>query len=88
MQAGILLIVYVLTVFSVQLFGFLVSRLVEYQWPTLGLMTFLLLFMAAFAIAWPLAVLIAEWVIRSLGYEVESEQSGGDRRRDVARQRT
>ena len=85
MQAGILLIVYVLTVFSVQLFGFLVSRLVEYQWPTLGLMTFLLLFMAAFAIAWPLAVLIAEWVIRSLGYEVESEQSGGDRRRDVAR---
>jgi hypothetical protein len=52
------------------------------------LMTFLLLFMAAFAIAWPLAVLIAEWVIRSLGYEVESEQSGGDRRRDVARQRT
>lgn len=83
MQAGILMVVYVLTVISVQFVGFLMSRLVEYQWPTIGLMTFLLLFMAAFGIAWPLAVLIAEWVIRRLGYVVEVEQSGGDTRRDV-----
>jgi hypothetical protein len=87
MQAGILMVVYVLTVISLQFMGFLISRLVEYQWPTIGLMTFLLLFMAAFGIAWPLAVLIAEWVIRRLGYVVEVEQSGGDTRRDVARLR-
>ncbi len=88
MQAGILMIVYVLTVISVQLVGFLISRLVEYQWPTLGLTTFLLLFMAAFGIAWPLAVLIAESLIRRLGYVVETQQSGVDTRRDVTRPRT
>jgi len=87
MQAGILMVVYVLTVISVQFVGFLTSRLVEYQWPTIGLMTFLLLFMAAFGIAWPLAVLIAEWGIRRLGYVVEVEQSGGDTRRDGVRPR-
>jgi len=88
MQAGILMISYVLTVISVQFVGFLISRLVEYQWPTLGLTTFLLLFMAAFGVAWPLAVLIAEWVIRRLGYVVETKQSGVDTRRDMPRPRT
>jgi hypothetical protein len=87
MQAGILIGVYVLTVISVQFVGFLISRLVEYQWPTLGLMTFLLLFMAAFGIAWPPAVLIAEWVIQRLGHVVEVEQSGSSARRDVAQPR-
>jgi hypothetical protein len=38
------MIVYVLTTFTVQFFGFLISRLVDYEWPTLGLMTFLILF--------------------------------------------
>lgn len=88
MQAGILMVIYVLTLVSVQFVGFLISRLVEYQWPTLGLTTFLLLFMAAFGIAWPIAVFIAEWVIRRLGYVVETAQSGGDARRDVDRRRT
>jgi len=87
MQAGILMIAYVLSVISVQCVGFLISRLVEYQWPTLGLTTFLLLFMAAFGVAWPLAVLVAEWVIRRLGYVVQTAQSGADTRRDVGRQR-
>ena len=45
-QALTLMIVYVLTTLSVQFLGFLISRLVDYEWPTLGLMTFLILFMA------------------------------------------
>jgi hypothetical protein len=76
MQAGILMMAYVLTLVSVQFVGFVISRLVEYQWPTLGLTTFLIMFMAAFGIAWPLAVVIAEWVIRRMGYVVQTEQSG------------
>ena len=71
--------------FAVQLIGFLISRLVDYEWPTLGLMTFLILFMGAFGIAWPIAVRITEWLIRWRGYVVETEQSGGAARRDVAR---
>ena len=84
MQAAILMGVYILTLVSVQFIGFVVSRLVEFQWPTVGLMTFLLLFMAAFGAAWPIAVLIAEWLIRSMGYVVEVAQSGVHGRRDMA----
>ena len=54
-QALTLMVVYVLTVVSVQFLGFLISRLVDYEWPTLGLMTFLILFLGAFGIAWPIA---------------------------------
>ena len=85
MQALTLMIVYVLTTFAVQLIGFLISRLVDYEWPTLGLMTFLILFLGAFGIAWPIAVRVAEWLIRWRGYVVETEQSGGAARRDVVR---
>ena len=85
MQALTLMIVYVLTTATVQFVGFLISRLVDYEWPTLGLMTFLILFLGAFGIAWPIAVLIAEWLIRRGGYVVETEQSGGAARRDVVR---
>ena len=83
MQSLILLTVFVLTVVTVQFVGFVISRLVDYQYPTFGLMTFLVLFMGAFFIAWPVAVRITEWVIRRAGYVVETEQSGGARRRDV-----
>jgi len=38
-QALTLMVVYVLTTVSVQFLGFLISRLVDYEWPTLGLMT-------------------------------------------------
>ena len=75
MQALTLMIVYVLSLLSVQLIGFGISRLVDYQYPTLGLMTFLVLFLAAFGVAWPLAVRIAEWLIRRAGYVVETKQS-------------
>src|SRR4051812_40977077 len=75
-QALTLMIVYVLTTLSVQFLGFLISRLVDYEWPTLGLMTFLILFMGAFGLAWPIAVRIAEWLITRSGRTVETVQSG------------
>jgi len=77
MQALTLMVVYALTTISVQFLGFLISRLVDYEWPTLGLMSFLILFMAAFGIAWPIAVRVAEFLIRRSGQVVETGQSGG-----------
>ncbi len=71
MQSAFLMLVYILTAAVVQLIGFLVSRIVEYQWPSFGLMAFLIIFMAAFGIAWPIALRIAEWGIRKAGYEVD-----------------
>jgi len=65
------MVVYILTTVTVQFIGFLVSRLVDYQFPTLGLMTFLVLYLGAFGIAWPIAVRIAEWAIQRAGHEVE-----------------
>ena len=85
MQALTLMIAYVLTLVSVQFVGFLISRLVDYQFPTLGLMTFLILFLGAFGVAWPIAVRIAQWLIRARGYEVQTQQSGGAARRDDER---
>jgi hypothetical protein len=76
MQALTLMITYVLTLFTTQFVAFLISRLVDYEFPTLGLMTFLILFMAAFGIAWLPAVRITEWLIRSRGYVVQTQQSG------------
>ncbi len=76
MQALTLMIVYVLTLISTQFVGFLISRLIDFQWPTLGLMTFLVLFLAAFGIAWLPSVWIAEWFIRKQGHTVETQQSG------------
>ena len=88
MQALTLMIVYVLTTMTVQFIGFLISRLIDYEWPTLGLMTFLILFLGAFGVAWPVAVRIAEFLIRRAGYVVETEQSGAGSRRDVMRKKT
>ena len=76
MQALALMIIYVLTTITVQLIGFLISRVVDYEYPTLGLMTFLVLFLGAFGLAWPIAVRLTEWLIRRAGYTVETEQSG------------
>jgi hypothetical protein len=82
MQAGFLLAVYIATTIAVQFLGFVISQVVNSEWPTAGLMTFLVLFMAAFGIAWPIAVRITEWLIRRSGGVVETEQSGGASRRD------
>lgn len=76
MQALTLMIVYILTLFTTQFIGFVISRLIDYQFPTLGLMTFLLLFIAAFGVAWLPALRITEWLIRSRGHIVETRQSG------------
>ena len=78
MQAGALIVIYVLTAFTMQGIGFVISQAVDYQWPAAGLMTFLLLFMAAYGIAWPVAVLITEWGIRRLGYQVETSDPRAD----------
>jgi hypothetical protein len=51
-------------------------------------MTFLILFLGAFGLAWPIAVRIAEALIRWRGYEVKSQPSGGNARRDVVRKKT
>ena len=92
MQSLTLMLTYVLTTITVQFIGFLISRVVDYEYPTLGLMTFLILFLSAFGIGWPIAVRIAEWLIRRAGYEVETQQSGGEvrlaaERRDAGRGR-
>jgi len=77
MQALTLMIVYALTTITLQFCGFVISRLIDYEWPTLGLMSFLILFMVAFGLAWPIAVRIAEFLIRRSGHAVETAQSGG-----------
>ena len=71
MQALTLMIVYILTTITVQFAGFLISQFVDYEFPTFGLMTFLAIFLSAFGLAWPLAVIITEWLIKRAGYEVE-----------------
>jgi uncharacterized membrane protein YkvI len=73
MQALTLMIVYVVTVGTMQFLGFLISRLVDFQFPTFGLMSFLILFLGAFGLAWPVAVRIAEALIRARGYTVETK---------------
>jgi uncharacterized membrane protein YkvI len=77
MQAALLMGIYILTTITLQFAGFGISQLVSYQWPTMGLMTFLMLFMVAFGVAWPVAVRIAEWAIQRFGFVVDTEQSGG-----------
>jgi len=76
MQALTLMVVYVLTTATVQFIGFLISRVVDLEFPSFGLMTFLILFLGAFGIAWPIAVRIAEALIRWRGFTVETNQSG------------
>ena len=82
MQAITLLVTFVLTAIVIQFCGFLISQVIDRVWPTAGLLTFLILFLAAYGIAWPIAVRIAEWLIRRAGYVVETEQSGAATRRD------
>ena len=80
MQALTLMVVYILTTATLQFIGFLVSKAVDYQYPALGLTTFLILFLAAFGLAWPIAVRLAEALIRRAGYTVETEASGREGR--------
>jgi hypothetical protein len=71
-QALLLMFVYALTTIMVQFLGFLISRLVDLQYPALSVMTFLMLFLAAFGLAWPIAVYVTEWLIVRSGRAVET----------------
>ena len=71
MQALLLMIVYIFTTALVQFLGFLISRVVHLQFPSTSVMTFLVLFLAAFGLAWPVAVFITEWLIKRSGRKVE-----------------
>lgn len=71
MQAALLITVYLLTAIVVQGVGFGISRVVDYQWPAAGLLTFMVLFLAAYGIAWPIAVRITEWLIVRSGRKVD-----------------
>jgi hypothetical protein len=74
--------IYVVTTAAMQAVFFLFSQMVDTQWPAASMLTFLILFMAAFGLAWPIAVRITEGLIRRAGYVVETEQSGGASRTD------
>ena len=74
MQAVALLVCFVLTALVLQFVGFLISQVIDQVWPTAGLLAFLVIFLAAYGIAWPIAVRITEWLIRRAGYVVETEQ--------------
>jgi hypothetical protein len=67
MQGALLLGVYVLTTMCVQFVGFLISYAIQKEMPAAGLLTFLGCFIAAFAIAWPIAVRLTEWGIVKAG---------------------
>jgi hypothetical protein len=71
-QALLLMTVYVITTALVQFVGFVISRLVDLQFPAFSVMAFLVLFLAAFAIAWPIAVFVTEWLIVRSGRKVET----------------
>ena len=71
MQSLSLMGIFVLTAAVVQFIGFLISRAVDYQWPNVSVLVFLILFIAAYGIAWPIAVRITEWAIVKLGYEIQ-----------------
>ena len=87
MQSAALIGIYILTAVSLQFLGFLVSRAVDQQWPSVSTLTFLILFLAAFAVAWPIALRITEWLIIRAGYVVDTEQSGGAGRTDHLRRK-
>jgi hypothetical protein len=70
-QALLLMIVYIFTTALVQFLGFLISRVVHLQFPSTSVMTFLVLFLAAFGLAWPVAVFVTEWLIKRSGRKVE-----------------
>jgi len=55
-----LMAIYIVVTAILQFVGFLVSTLVESFDPTLSLMTFLVLFLGMFWLAWPIAVRITE----------------------------
>ena len=73
----VLIGIYIIVTASLQFVGFLISHVVSEFYPSMSLMTFLVLFMAMFYSGWPIAVRISDWLI---------PETAGDRERakDVA----
>lgn len=69
-----LISIYIVTTFIYQSIGFGISRAVDYQFPTAGLLVFLILYLSAFYLAWPTATRIFErlWGDRPLRGEDEA----------------
>jgi hypothetical protein len=61
MDAGLLIAIYLVVTMIVQGIGFLISRAVDYQWPEAGLLAFLMMFMGAFYLSWPIATKAFDW---------------------------
>jgi hypothetical protein len=87
MQSATLIGIYLLVAVVLQAIGLGISQLVQMQWPAVSTIVFLICFLGALAVAWPIAVRITEWLIRRAGYVVETEQSGGAGRTDHLRPR-
>ena len=79
MQSGILIVCFVLTAIVLQFCGFLIGQVIDRIWPTAGLLTFLLCFLPLMPLAWPIAVRIAEGLIRRAGYVVEQNRAAATR---------
>jgi hypothetical protein len=58
--AILLLMTYVFVVMALQALGFGASRLVDYANPSWSLLFFLVVFIGAFGLAWPIAVRLTE----------------------------
>lgn len=80
MDAAALIGIYIVVTMIFQGIGFLLSQAVDYEWPTAGLMTFLLLFLGAFFVAWPIAVRIFEKLWGDRPRRGETEEHSAARR--------
>ena len=58
--AIILMLVYLIVAFVLQMVGFGISKMVDYVRPSLSMSVFLLLYFCAFGLAWPIAVRLTE----------------------------
>jgi hypothetical protein len=74
MDTVTLIAIYIVTTVIYQSIGFGISRAVDYQFPTAGLLVFLILYLGAFYLAWPTAIRIFErlWGDRPLRGEDEA----------------
>ena len=59
----VLIGIYIVLTALLQFVGFLISQVVNTISPPLSLMTFLVLFIGMFYLAWPIACRISEWLI-------------------------
>jgi len=65
----ILLGTYLLVIVVLQILGYFVSRAVGHFDPTLSLMTFLILFIGMFGLAWPIAVRLIDRLVPETEHE-------------------